>query len=169
MAEIQTNHTKEQKVFGARKRLSTKVDLTPMVDLGFLLITFFIFTTTLANPTAMKLVMPDDKPVSEPMEISEDRMITLLLSKNDHLFYYSGRFNGTMLETTYHGLRDVFVNKKRFLSARHLSPKITCLIKVTDQARYKNIVDCLDEMLINDVATYMLLDADKAELNALNN
>src|SRR5438874_8900281 len=83
------------------KKLSTRVDVTPMVDLGFLLITFFIFTTTLARPTAMKLVMPDDRPTNIKSLASEEKTITLLAGRNNRLFYYPGKFLGMVQEISF--------------------------------------------------------------------
>src|SRR5438034_1835893 len=74
------------------KKLSTRIDLTPMVDLGFLLITFFIFTTTLAKPTGLKINLPKDvdKP-EEQTKTKESGTITFLLGKDNHVFYYEGQ------------------------------------------------------------------------------
>ena len=80
------------------KKLSTRVDMTPMVDLGFLLITFFIYTTTLSTPNTTKLVMPkEDSDKTKQMEVAKSGLLTILLGKsdpnnraNDQIYYYEG-------------------------------------------------------------------------------
>src|SRR6478752_5753425 len=99
------------------KKLSTRVDLTPMVDLGFLLITFFIFTTTMSQPTAMKLFLPKDteKP-EEQNKIKASGALTFLLGKNSNIFYYEGELapNGANFKSTnFKEVRDIIINKKK--------------------------------------------------------
>jgi biopolymer transport protein ExbD len=83
------------------KKLSTRVDLTPMVDLGFLLITFFIFTTTVQQPTSMNLNMPKDtKDPNLDMKVKESGSLTLLLGKGNVVYYYEGNDPSKMQTTT---------------------------------------------------------------------
>src|SRR5476649_1297005 len=96
MAELDTSGGGKHKGGKVRtKKKATRVDLTAMVDLAFLLITFFILTTTLNKPKAMELVMPDktDKTLQEP--VPETRTMTLLLGKGDRLEWFVGQAGKT--------------------------------------------------------------------------
>lgn len=137
------------------KKLSTRVDLTPMVDLGFLLITFFIFTTTMSSPTAMKLNLPKDtdKP-DEQNKLKESAALTVMPSKANYVYYYEGLDPSKLQQSTFKGIRDVILDKKR-----RTDPKdFMVIIKPTQDATYKNTVDMLDEMKIDDVKRYALVD-----------
>src|ERR1700744_6293816 len=95
MAELDTSSSGGKKSPGVKKskKLSTRIDLTPMVDLGFLLITFFMFTTTLARPKTMEINMPYKDPnmkIEDQNKIKESVALTVLLSKNHKIYYYEG-------------------------------------------------------------------------------
>ena len=142
------------------KKLSTRVDLTPMVDLGFLLITFFIFTTTMSQPTAMRLFLPKDvdKP-EEQNKLKESAAFTVMPSKDDKIYYYEGLDPSKLMASDFKGIRDLILDKKR-----RTDPKdFMVIIKPTKDATYKNTVDILDEMTIDDVKRYALVDISPVE------
>src|SRR5688500_1864285 len=99
------------------KKLSTRVDMTPMVDLGFLLITFFIFTTTMSSPTTMDLNMPKDTDKEdEQNKAKESGALTIMLVKGDQVYYYEGQLlpdASNFKQETFKGIRDVIINKKK--------------------------------------------------------
>ncbi len=166
MAEMDTSgggHHKKGPGVKKAKKLSTRVDLTPMVDLGFLLITFFIFTTTMSQPTAMKLNLPKDtdKP-EEQNKLKESGALTLLLGKNGNVYYFEGQLAdqaANMKSSTMKQIRDVIINKKRS------TPKddFMVVIKPGSESTYKDVVDVLDEMTINDVGRYAMVDISDIE------
>ena len=88
MAEMQTadsgGHKKGKKV--RSKKISTRIDFTPMVDLGFLLITFFMLTTTLQKPQTMQIFLPEKADDIDQPKVKESKVLTLLLGKNDKEF-----------------------------------------------------------------------------------
>jgi biopolymer transport protein ExbD len=149
------------------KKLSTRVDLTPMVDLGFLLITFFIFTTTMSQPTAMKLFLPKDteKP-EEQNKVKESGALTLLLGNENNIFYYEGQLapdGSNFKSTNFKEIRKVIIDKKRSTDPKDF----VVVIKPSAESTYKNTVDLLDEMTINDVKRYALVDISEAELQVV--
>ncbi|WP_370583012.1 ExbD/TolR family protein [Pontibacter rufus] len=140
--------------------MSTKIDMTPMVDLAFLLLTFFMLTTTFAKPQTMEINMPvKDVPKEEQIVLKASNAMTIILGDNDRIFYYFGlgdpAENPELIETDYSdsGIRDVLRSPKV-----KNNDKMTVMIKPMDESRYKNVVDILDELRITDTKKYALVE-----------
>lgn len=165
MAELDTSGGGHKKGPGVKKgkKLSTRVDLTPMVDLGFLLITFFIFTTTMSQPTALRLFLPKDteKP-EEQNKAKASGALTIMLAKNNGIFYYEGELApdaSNFKSTGFKEIRDIIINKKKSVKPEDF----VVVIKPNKESSYKNVVDMLDEMTINVVKRYALVDISPVE------
>ena len=167
MAEMDTSGGggKHKKGPGVKKgkKMSTRVDLTPMVDLGFLLITFFIFTTTMSQPTAMKLNLPDDTATPEEQnKAKESGAFTILLGKENHVFYYEGILapdGSNFKSSNFKDIRNELIRKKQNTDTADL----VVVIKPSDESTYKNVIDMLDEMSINLIKRYALVDISPIE------
>ena len=146
------------------KKLSTRVDLTPMVDLGFLLITFFIFTTSMSQPKTMKVILPANPRNGDSTTLAASGVLTLIPIAGDSLYYYEGKDPTKGNFITDKMIRDVIIRKKQTTSP----DKFMVILKPSAQSTYKNIVNLLDEMLICEVKHYVMTDAVKAELLAMN-
>ncbi|MBX2905367.1 MAG: biopolymer transporter ExbD [Taibaiella sp.] len=162
------------------KKLSTRIDLTPMVDLGFLLITFFMFTTTLAKPKTMEINMPykdENLKDEEKNKLKASVAMTVLLSKNHRVYYYEGIGDNPdvapdLKVTSFKakdGIRDAIIKKKKLVAglkaSGQLGPKdeMTVLIKPDTTSTYSDLVNMLDEMNINDVKVYAIIDISDIE------
>ena len=166
MSAIENNPARQPSTNKRLNKKSTRVDLTPMVDLGFLLITFFVFTTTLSQPTVMNLNMPYDK-VAPNDPIPESRVLTLLLQQDNTIQYYEGMAGSDQVarKTTFSpdGIRGVILKKKKEVMNLR-GEELVLIIKSADGSNFQNFVDILDEVTINNVKHYYideLSDADK--------
>lgn len=139
--------------------------MTPMVDLGFLLITFFIFTTTISKPVAMDLVVP--KNVFPPTIITKKGVIHILLD-DKNAFVYEGDDLSKIEKITYNEIRNKINNKKERVKKQNLENKFMVLIKASENANYQQLINVLDEMIINDVKRYALVDIHQKELEKIN-
>ena len=173
MAEIQGKADSGGK--GGKKRakkMSTKIDMTPMVDLAFLLLTFFMLTTTFAKPNVMQLTMPvkkDDK--TEDTKIKNSQAMTIILGKDNKAYYYFGMNTPNdktvpkpelkVTNFSADGIRKVILTRKG------QQPEPIILIKPSDEAKYRNMVDILDEMNITNQKKYALVKISKDDLDLI--
>jgi biopolymer transport protein ExbD len=175
MAQLDTGGGGDKKGGGKvrSKKQNSSVDLTAMVDLAFLLITFFMLTTSLSKPQSMDLGMPDkDEEVKNDVKVDENRTMTLLLGDNNKLMYYMGIMNAPMApkQVAYGGAgirEEILKRKKEVLqySTNRGKPDqgMIVIIKPSKLSNYKNLVDVLDEMAISDVPTYAITDISPEE------
>ena len=170
MAEVQVkdNSGKGGKV--RSKKQAPHVDLTPMVDLAFLLITFFMLVTTFNKPNVMDLGLPakpkDPTQKPPPTEIDLSNSISLIIGKDNRIFYHqldqAGLNEQTLQETSFdrEGITKVIEQAKAKAKDQ---TKFTVIIKPTDDAVYKNFVDILDEMAITKNEIYGITDVKSWE------
>ena len=182
------------------KKHSAHVDMTPMVDLGFLLLTFFVLTTQFSKPKTMEINMPViPKDTTKRMKIEDETALTLLLTeKKEKIYYYYGKFksDASIIKNTDYskeGIRKVFRdrNKEVIEQVKQLKEKLMkheiadttykrlamtikgdkkatfVILKADDKAKYKNIIDIIDELNVADVGKYALVDISPAEKEML--
>jgi biopolymer transport protein ExbD len=157
MAQIQGGGGGGHKKGGGKvraKKQSTKTDMTPMVDLAFLLLTFFLLTTTFNKPKTMEVNMPDKvEDESQQTKINERDILNLVLAEDNKIFWWVG-LEPPVNTTNYSndGVRKVILEHTR------ANPKMMVLIKPKDESRYENMVNILDEMDITDTKRYAIVE-----------
>lgn len=165
-----TTITPQPTTAARRKFHSLKIDMTPLVDLGFLLITFFVFTATLSQPSLTRLIMPAN---GGETPVPQSKTLTLLLDR-DKAFTYEGFWqdavaNQTIRQTGYDlqtGIGNSIRQKQKTLSSKDA---VIVLIKPLATASYQRIIAALDEMQINCVKKYAFVDATEEEKNFTKN
>ena len=165
MADVEASSGGHKKGPGVKKpkKQSTRVDLTPMVDLGFLLITFFVFTTTMSQATAMNMNEPKDDKTNE-LQVKNSGAMTLLLGKNDQVYYYMGILSATEASTQFKSsnfkdIRQVILDKKKATPIGDLM----YIIKSDKDATFKNAIDVLDEMSISEIPPGHYAEVDMSD------
>jgi len=192
------------------KKHGTRIDMTPMVDLMCLLITFFMLTTAFSKAKVMVITMPDkedtkDKDIDKP-QIAAFRTLNIILSEGDKVYYYIGMADPKkpplpmLIKTNFSkdGIRKILLDKNRDLFtkiAEYRDKRVTgkivvsdttldneikrmkkddkkgpiVLIKADDKAKYKDIVNIIDEMAICNIASYAIVDINSVEKDMLKN
>lgn len=178
------------------KRKNTRVDFTPMVDMNMLLLTFFMFCTTLAKPQILDLAMPvPDLEEQTIADAGDSWTTTLILDENNKLYYYNGipdyEDHNTLKATTYEEMRSILIdkNKEVYHKIKNLDRKQytetqykeaikeikryktaeVVVIKLTEKAMYENLIDILDEMAICHISRYAVVDITEGDHYLLDN
>jgi biopolymer transport protein ExbD len=179
------------------KKGSTRIDMTPMVDLAFLLLTFFILTTTMYKPSTLQLTFPVPPEEDQPQELDKvNNALTLFLTKKDQIFYYQNAFKAGETQLSQTNFKDVekmlielnksTVERINELSKQLNEQKITeevydslkneaqkqkdalfVIIKPDKDAKFRNMIDIVDEMDISGIGKYAVQDTIKPEEQAL--
>jgi len=177
MAELDTSGGGKHKGGKIRsKKASTRVDLTAMVDLAFLLITFFMLTTTLSKKKAMDLAMPDNSVKQNQLPVAATRTMSIVLGSHNRLEWYMGEPGKSAPNVMGYGkndLRKAVIENGKQVEATHAAPDnfMIVLIKPSDKSTYENLVNVLDEMNITGVQSYAIttiLPMEKADLQKNN-
>lgn len=171
MAELEQKQVGKKGKKKGRKKMSTRIDLTPMVDLGFLLVTFFMLTTTFSKPQTMEINLPvkpkGDVTEEEQNKLKASKAFNILIDGENRIFWYRGLLPDEIydepVETNYSadGIR------KTLLEHNNEVAELVVLIKPTNEANYKNVVDILDEMNISNIKRYALVDITPDDLKEL--
>jgi len=165
MAEIQPSASAAKDGKSRARKTGFRLDMTPMVDLAFLLLTFFMLTTTFSKPTVMELNMPVGKVDND---VPASKALTLILGKHNQVHYFYGvndaRSRPELHTTTFasEGLRQLLLDRQR------QQPGSVVLIKSSDAATYQNLVDALDEMSITNQKKYALVALDRTDRQLLS-
>lgn len=207
MGEIIQEEKHEKGGKQKQKKLSTHIDMTPMVDLMCLLITFFMLTTAFSKPKIMEITMPekdDTQKKEDQTKVQAERTINILMTGDDKIYWYQGLADPKkpplpeLIKTNYgkDGIRKMLLHRNKivFKQIEDLKTKVIkgellmadstlnkrikeikksdkkapiILIKANDKAKYKNIVDIIDEMAICNIASYAVVDINDVELEML--
>lgn len=178
MAELNQDSGKNKGGKVRSKKDGGKVDLTAMVDLAFLLITFFMLTTSLNKPQAMDVAMPDKNVETDrqtDINVDEHRSVTLVLGSDDKIVWYQGDVNNPLagpevIDYSAEGLRAVLLRMKELVPRQAGGKDMIVVIRPSDKSVTRNIIDALDEMKIADIQRYMISNRIMAkEIELLEN
>ena len=157
MGEVNNNQEKSAKSTGIikkSKRLPTRVDMTPIVDLAFLLLTFFMLTTTFIKPQVMELKLPANKQDQVQPKVNEKKVLSIILGGDNKIYWYMGLTDPKVWETDYSmtGIRKILQEQNEKID------KMFVLVKPDNQSTYENLVNILDELKITHMERYALVD-----------
>jgi biopolymer transport protein ExbD len=139
-----------------RKRVGIRVDMTPMVDVAFLLLIFFMVTTVFRRPLAMEMNLPEKDAV---VKIKESNVMTVYIQEDGSMVYDVGKRGLQPLSWT--ELRESLVLENDY------NPELVILVKVDRKAKYNymvNMLDTLDEARLGRFSIIPMTDLDKATL-----
>ena len=166
MSEIQTTNTDlssgHRKV--RQKRSSTHIDMTPMVDLAFLLLTFFIMTTTFKSHQIIDLIMPDNQSTKSPILLAESKAINLLIMNDRKLKWYMGAEDkaARALPATFsegpNSIRKILMQKNKIVN-----DSVFVLIKPSDNSSYNDLITVFDLMTICNINSYTIMNLNESD------
>lgn len=156
------------------RKLNTKVDLTAMVSVSFLLIIFFMLVGELSKPKFMDFSLPKKYSDEEWNGVThcysglENRIMTVLLDQNDKIVIHNGFIDfpehpAKQVKFGKDGIRKELIKKQAsifdyYTKSGRPGRGLIVIIKPSEKCNYKNLVDILDEMSIAKIETYAVVN-----------
>jgi biopolymer transport protein ExbD len=140
------SHARGGKKHKKKRRLRIRIDMTPMVDVAFLLLTFFMLTTYFSKPQTMELNLPADEKAQ--VEVAESNLMTLRVAPDGEIFWNTGMEPANRIEVK--DLRKFLVDKNKE------NPKLITLLKIDREGKYRMLVKVMDEIAIAQVQRFSL-------------
>lgn len=169
MAEL----NQSSKISGKARSLAAapRVDLTAMVDLAFLLITFFMLTTTLSKQNAMQISLPVDDHVATTMAISEHRSMTIVLGNDHKMLWYKGTAEKpitipTIASSNNSNFRKILISEAANVLSK-TGKSMIVLIMPGDKSQYGDLVNIIDQLELAKINTQAIVDIDHANAEKL--
>ena len=153
-------HDKKKKKHKKMRRLGVRIDMTPMVDVAFLLLTFFMLTTTYNRPQTMEINLP---PSDTKVEVAQSNLLTILVKEDGSIFWNMGTDKPAKVE--FKDLRALMSGKAQ------QNPKLITLLKVDRKGKYHMMVDIMDELNLANITRFSLApmtDPDKLILQKVS-
>ena len=140
--DIGNNQQKEQKkgLRRPKRRVKVRIDMTPMVDIAFLLLIFYMVTTVFARPLIMEISLPSKQDEQKPKPYAESKLLTMYVDENDYFFYKIGEDMGIPERVGFEKLALIIDEKNRDVD------KLVMLLKLDQKASYSSMVRIIDEM-----------------------
>ncbi len=147
MADVQTAEPRGKKKGKHKKkrRLGVRIDMTPMVDVAFLLLTFFMLTTTYSRPQAMEINIP---PNDTHVEVAASNLMTVRIVADGSIYWNIGTDAPKKVE--WKDFRDLIIQDNK------ANTRLITLIKVDRKAKYQNMIDVIDELNVDNVTRFSL-------------
>ncbi len=147
MADVQVaeKRGKQKGKHKKKRRLGVRIDMTPMVDVAFLLLTFFMLTTAFSRPQAMEINLP---PSDTKVEVAETNLMTLRVIPDGSIYWNIG--NKPPQKVEWSDFRKLIVNSNKD------NPRLITLIKVSRKAKYQDMINIIDELNVDNVTRFSL-------------
>lgn len=142
-----------------KRRVKIRIDMTPMVDVAFLLLIFFMVTTVFRKPQAMEVNLP---PKDSKVQVPESNVLTMFVRADEKIYYRMG--TGALQSAEFNGLVNLFQDNFK------LNPELIVLVKVSRTASYNMMVDIMDSLDLAQMKRFSLIamkDEDVKEVEGL--
>lgn len=176
MAAVETGQSRSAgraaKKHKKKRRLSIRIDMTPMVDVAFLLLTFFMLTTVFNKPQTMEINLP---PEETTVEVAESNLLTIRVGEDGSIYANVGNDEPTMIVTGVDFTsKDVAKKLEALKKLRSLlidrlqaNPKLITLIKVDRNGTYNMLVDVMDELNLANITRFSIAPMQEADKKLL--